>query len=100
MAEISFNGEHTTLGVRSCVVIRVAAVTSRAALGIPTIQNRAEHSSSVLREALPGEERALRRGLACADHKNYAICKMTQHACVGDVNHRRRVDQDHVEFPA
>src|SRR5882672_3824526 len=92
--------KHTPLCVRSCVVIRVAAVSSRAAPGIPTIQNGAEHPSPILSETLPGEERALRRGLTCADHKNYAIRKMTQHACVGEMDHRRSVDQDHVEFPA
>ncbi len=86
------------LSVACNVIVRIATITRRTALGIPTVQDCAENTGAIFREPLPGKERALRSGLSRPDDEDHAVRKVAQHASVGEMDHRRSVDDDHVEL--
>src|SRR6266478_4561393 len=83
--------------IRMITAVTSVAVSSRS-LGIPTVQNRAENARSVFGETLTGIERAFGCSFPRANHQNDAICEASQHSGIGEMDHGRCVNHDHVEL--
>src|SRR2546430_14397505 len=62
--------------------------------GIPEVQDRPEHRDTILGEPALRKLRRVARRHARAHHQNQRIGEPGDHTRVGDIDHRRRIDDE------
>src|SRR5215472_5292819 len=93
-----------SLGGSAARIILISSVISVAVVSggpwIPAVQDGAKHARSVFSKTLDRKTRAFRGSLAGTHNQNYAVRQAAKHTRIRQMNHRRRVNQDHVKFKA